>query len=230
MKPDGLLYIQIFTTYVMSTSPKKFTAPSTHDGFTLLELIAVILIVGSTLAWALPQFSRQITQSSVDHFTQALVSGLYSLRARQGADLSGCEINFNSNYVFTKSESYGTPKDLFELNHLTTEARANRLKCCDSAQCWNEVYQSTWQKPYRFLDVENIASSKNVEIQVSTDHYSLSPPGTSSMAEPLKIILRAKNWDQDPQRPLPTLCVELSANGVIRRGVWNKDEKQCRDL
>ena len=214
----------------MSTSRKKLTAVDAHDGFTLLELIVVVLIASSTLVWALPQFSRQINQSSVDHFTQALVSGLYSLRARQGSDGSGCEINFNSNYVFTQSESYGTPKDLFELNHLTTEARNNRLKCCDSAQCWNEVNQSTWQKPYRFLDLENVASSNNVEIQVSTDHYSLSPPGTSSIAEPLMIILRAKKWDQDPKRPLPTLCVELSGNGVIRRGVWNKDEKQCRDL
>ena len=214
----------------MSTSRKKFTVVDGNDGFTLLELIAVVLIASSTLVWALPQFSRKINQSGVDHFTQALVSGLYSLRARQGSDGSGCEINFDSNYVFTNSESYGTPKDLFELNHLTTEARNHRLKCCDSAQCWSEISQSTWQKPYRFLDLENIVSSKNVEIQVSTDHYSLSPPGTSSIAEPLIIILRAKNWDQDPQRPLPTLCVELSANGVIRRGKWNKDEKQCRDI
>ena len=214
----------------MSTSRKKFTVVDGNDGFTLLELIAVVLIASSTLVWALPQFSRKINQSGVDHFTQALVSGLYSLRARQGSDGSGCEINFDSNYVFTQSETYGTPKDLFELNHLTTEARNNRLKCCDSAQCWSEISQSTWQKPYRFLDLENIVSSKNVEIQVSTDHYSLSPPGTSSIAEPLIIILRAKNWDQDPQRPLPTLCVELSANGVIRRGKWNKDEKQCRDI
>ena len=214
----------------MSTSRKKLRAVGAHDGFTLLELIVVVLIASSTLVWALPQFSRQINQSSVDHFTQALVSGLYSLRARQGSDGSGCEINFDSNYVFTQSESYGTPKDLFELNHLTTEARDNRLKCCDSAQCWNEGNQSTWQKPYRFLDLENVTSSKNVEIQVSTDHYSLSPPGTSSIAEPLMIILRAKQWDQDPKRPLPTLCVELSANGVIRRGKWNKDEMLCRDI
>ena len=66
-----------------------------ESGFTLLELIVVISIISLTLAWALPQFRRRIDKSSVQTFTQALVSGLYSLRARQGTDGSGCDIGFS---------------------------------------------------------------------------------------------------------------------------------------
>ncbi len=213
----------------MSIKSKEHLTESDQNGFTLLELVVIILIASATLVWALPQFSRSIAQSSVDHFTQALISGLYSLRARQGVDGSGCEINFDSVYTFSAGDTYGSPKELFELNHLTTEERDNRLKCCDSAQCWNNADNSTFAKPYRFLDLENIPSSEKVEIQVSSNHYSLSPPGSSSIAEPLMIILRAKNWDRDPKRPLPTLCVEVSANGVLRRGKWNAESKQCID-
>ena len=198
-----------------------------ESGFTLLELIIVIAIVSFTLSWALPQFSRRSTQSSAKNFTQALVSGLYTLRARQGTDGSGCNLRFESAYNFNRSETYGAVKDIFELDHLRGEERDRRLQCCDSGQCWNKPGNLTWTKPYRFLNQEGLRSSKKVEVQVSSETYELSPPGTSSTIEPLVILVRSILWNQDPLRPLPTLCIEVSSNGVIRKGTWNKPTKEC---
>ena len=198
-------------------------------GFTLLELIVVICIISLTLAWALPQFRRRTEKLSVQTFTQALISGLYSLRARQGTDGSGCDIGFSSKYNFNNGNTFGSAKDLFELNHLNGKERDDRLKCCDSAQCWNEPGHLTWAKPYRFLNLEGSPSSKRVELQVSSNRYELSPPGTSAIAEPLIILVRSQNWNQDSLRPLPTLCVEVTSNGVVRKGKWNQNQKKCTD-
>ena len=200
-----------------------------ESGFTLLELIVVISIISLTLAWALPQFRRRTDKLSVQTFTQALISGLYSLRARQGTDGSGCDIGFASKYNFNNGNTFGSAKDLFELNHLNGKERDDRLKCCDSAQCWNEPGHLTWAKPYRFLNLEGSPSSKRVELQVSSNRYELSPPGTSAIAEPLIILVRSQNWNKDSLRPLPTLCVEVTSNGVIRKGKWNQNQKKCAD-
>ena len=208
----------------MQDSPQK----ADETGFTLLELIVVICIISLTLAWAFPQFRRRTEKSSVQTFTQALVSGLYSLRARQGTDGSGCDIRFSSKYNFNKGNTFGSAKDLFELNHLNGKGRDERLKCCDSAQCWNEPGHLTWAKPYRFLTLEGSPSSKRVELQVSSDRYELSPPGTSAIAEPLIILVRSINWNQDSHRPLPTNCIEVTSNGVVRKGTWNNNKKQCK--
>ena len=209
----------------MQANPQK----TEEAGFTLLELIVVICIISLTLAWALPQFRRRIEKLSVQTFTQTLVSGLYSLRARQGTDGSGCDIGFSSKYNFNNGNTFGSAKDLFELNHLKGKERDDRLKCCDSAQCWNEPGHLTWAKPYRFLNLEGSPSSKRVELQVSSNRYELSPPGTSAIAEPLIILVRSQNWNQDSLRPLPTLCVEVTSNGVVRKGKWNQNQKKCAD-
>ncbi|MDB4336298.1 type II secretion system GspH family protein [Synechococcus sp. AH-603-M21] len=209
----------------MQANPQK----TEEAGFTLLELIVVICIISLTLAWALPQFRRRTEKLSVQTFTQSLVSGLYSLRARQGTDGSGCDIGFSSKYNFNNGNMFGLAKDLFELNHLNGKERDERLKCCDSAQCWNEPGHLTWAKPYRFLNLEGSPSSKRVELQVSSHRYELSPPGTSAIAEPLIILVRSQNWNQDSLRPLPTLCVEVTSNGVVRKGKWNQNQKKCAD-
>ena len=208
----------------MQYNPQKMN----ESGFTLLELIVVISIISLTLAWALPQFKRRMDKSSLQTYTQAVVSGLYSLRARQGTDGSGCDMKFSSAYNFNKGTTFGSAKDIFELNHLNGNQRDERLKCCDSAQCWNEPGGLTWAKPYRFLNLEGSPSSERVELQVSSERYELSPPGTSAIAEPLVILVRSINWNQDSLRPLPTQCVEVTSNGVVRKGTWVKTKKQCQ--
>ena len=53
-----------------------------NGGFTLVEMIVVITIVGLATTWALPQFKRSLEQSKVDRYTQNLESGLFNLKTR----------------------------------------------------------------------------------------------------------------------------------------------------
>ena len=197
------------------------------DAFTLVELLIAMTIVSITIAWALPRLERQIAQQQTKRFTQTLASNLYALRARQGADGTGCELGFSQEYNFNSTDKFGTARDLLDLNHLSIEEREDRLKCCDSAECWMEFNEDSWKKPYRFLKLEGTANSKEIELQVSARNYELSPPGTSSTAQPFIFLVRSRRWNQDPKRPLKTLCVEISSNGIIRRGSWNKGQRKC---
>ena len=197
------------------------------NAFTLIELIVEIIIVSLTISWALPQFQRRIAQQQTKSFTQTLVSNLYALRARQGADGTGCELGFDSEYNFNNTSKFGTVRDLLDLNHLSVEERGKRLMCCDSAECWLESKADSWKKPYRFLKLEGTAISEEIELQVSANNYELSPPGTSSTAQPFNFLIRSRRWNQDPKRPLKTLCVEISSNGIIHKGSWNNSQNQC---
>lgn len=197
------------------------------NAFTLIELIVAIIIISLTISWALPQFQRRIAQQQTKSFAQTLVSNLYALRARQGADGTGCELGFDSEYNFNNTSKFGTVRDLLDLNHLSVEERGKRLKCCDSAECWLESKADSWKKPYRFLKLEGTAISEEIELQVSANNYELSPPGTSSTAQPFNFLIRSRRWNQDPKRPLKTLCVEISSNGIIHKGSWNNSQNQC---
>ena len=197
------------------------------NAFTLIELLVAVIIVSLTISWALPQFQRRIAQQQTKSFTQTLVSNLYALRARQGADGTGCELGFDGEYNFNNTTKFGTVRDLLDLNHLSVEERGKRLKCCDSAECWLESKADSWKKPYRFLKLEGTAISEEIELQVSANNYELSPPGTSSTAQPFNFLIRSRRWNQDPKRPLKTLCVEISSNGIIHKGSWNNSQNQC---
>ena len=197
------------------------------NAFTLIELLVAIIIVSLTISWALPQFQRRIAQQQTKSFAQTLVSNLYALRARQGADGTGCELGFDGEYNFNNTTKFGTVRDLLDLNHLSVEERGKRLKCCDSAECWLESKADSWKKPYRFLKLEGTAISEEIELQVSANNYELSPPGTSSTAQPFNFLIRSRRWNQDPKRPLKTLCVEISSNGIIHKGSWNNSQNQC---
>ena len=185
-------------------------------------------LAGITLTWAIPRFSRQMNQAAVEEYKQQYISGLYSLRARQGTDGTSCDIAFNSAFNFNSGGTFGSSEEILELNKLTTLQRNSRLHCCDDdANCWNNKAYSYWDKPYRYLVLEGTPASKKVKIAVSSSTYSLSPPGTSSTQKPLTLLFRSASWDQDPTRPLPTLCVELSSTGVIKSGQWEIVSEEC---
>ena len=73
----------------------KNTIPTNEQGFSLLELLIVLVIVTLGTSWAIPQYRRQLALNQLDQYTQQIESGLFSLRARQSSEGTSCEINFN---------------------------------------------------------------------------------------------------------------------------------------
>ena len=203
----------------------KNKIPADEQGFSLLELLIVAIIVTLGTAWAIPQYRRQLALNQLDQYTQQIESGLFSLRARQSSEGTSCEINFNSNFVGTNNtkSGYGAPAELIEFSHLTDKQRAQRLECCDATQC-------EWDPPYRLIDQENTSVSRNVELKVSQASYSLSPPGSSTDENALVLLVRSTNWNQDPQRPLPLRCVRFSTAGHLHRGSWKQEKGRWRCL
>ncbi|WP_413743493.1 type IV pilin protein [Synechococcus sp. MIT S9451] len=199
----------------------KNNIPNPSEGFTLLELLIVIVIVSLASAWALPQYHRRRALSQLDQYTQQIESGLFNLRARQSAEGTSCEINFNPAFVGTDNvnSGFGSATDVIETSHLTQQQRDQRLQCCDATGC-------SWDPPYRLISREGTANSKLIELKASKAQYSLSPPGTSTDESPLLVVIRSTNWNKDPQRPLPLRCVKLSTTGHLHRGTW--ENNRCR--
>ena len=191
------------------------------QGFGLLELLIVVVIVILGSLWAIPQYRRQLALSQLDQYTQQIESGLFHLRARQSAEGTSCKINFNPSFAGTNTfdSGFSAPVDIIELSHLSAKDRNQRLQCCDTTQC-------TWNPPYRLIDRENTQVSHTVEIKASETTYSLSPPGTSSDNTSLVLIVRSLYWNEDPKRPLPMRCVKFSTTGHIHQGTW--EGKRCR--
>ena len=82
-----------------------YTPPSA--GFTLLELLIIIVIVVLGSTWAVPQYQRRLALNQLDQYSQQIESGLFSLRARQSAEGTSCEININPSYVGTHNTNGG---------------------------------------------------------------------------------------------------------------------------
>ena len=194
-----------------------------QSGFSLVELLVVVVIMTLGISWALPQYRRQQALNQLDQYTQQVESGLFNLRARQSSEGTSCEINFDPTFVGTVNTTtgFGRATDVVELSHLTLEQRNKRLECCDATGC-------TWSPPYRLMSQEGTANSRSVELKVSRQSYSLSPPGTSTDQSPLILLVRQINWDGDKSRPLPLRCVELSATGHLHRGTWDNNRCQPR--
>ena len=191
------------------------------QGFTLLELLVISMIVVLGSSWAVPQYQRQLTLNQLDQYSQQIESGLFSLRARQSAEGTSCEITINPSFVGINNTSggFGQPSETLELSHLNPEQRDERLRCCDATSC-------SWEPPYRLISKEGTTSSKTVGVKFSQAKYMLSPPGMSTDSNSLLILVRANRGREDPKRPLPIRCIKLSTAGHLHRGTW--EESRCR--
>ena len=191
------------------------------QGFTLLELLIIIVIIVLGSSWAIPQYQRRLALNQLDQYSQQIESGLFSLRARQSAEGTSCEININPSFVGidNTASGFGPATDVLEFSHLNAKQREERLRCCDATSC-------SWEPPYRLISREGTASSKTVGIKLSKANYTLSPPGMSTDGNPLIILVRSNKGKDDPQRPLPIRCLKLSTAGHLHRGTW--EESRCR--
>ena len=191
------------------------------QGFTLLELLIIIVIIVLGSSWAIPQYQRRLALNQLDQYSQQIESGLFSLRARQSAEGTSCEININPSFVGidNTASGFGQATDVLEFSHLNAKQREERLRCCDATSC-------SWEPPYRLISREGTASSKTVGIKLSKANYTLSPPGMSTDGNPLIILVRSNKSNNDPKRPLPIRCLKLSTAGHLHRGTW--EESRCR--
>ena len=199
----------------------KNTYPPQSKGFTLLELLIISIIVVLGSSWAVPQYRRQLSLNQLDQYSQQIESGLFSLRARQSAEGTSCEITINHSFVGINNTNggFGQPSETLELSHLNPEQRDERLRCCDATSC-------SWEPPYRLISKEGTTSSKTVGVKFSQAKYMLSPPGMSADSNSLLILVRANRGREDPKRPLPIRCIKLSTAGHLHRGTW--EESRCR--
>ena len=78
----------------MNHSNRQGSSRIQQQGFTLLEVIVVLIIIGLTSSWAIPNFHRSLLQGKVDRYMRNVESGLFSLRARMGAIKGSCLIDF----------------------------------------------------------------------------------------------------------------------------------------
>ncbi|MFL0753706.1 MAG: Tfp pilus assembly protein FimT/FimU [Prochlorococcus sp.] len=196
------------------------------NGFSLLELLVVITIIGILSAYGIPKFRRNVAQGQVDRYTQFVESGLFSLRARLGQSKSSCSFSLNQDLT---TKSFGAPWQLLEFQQPDgSQSNSERLKCCwndngEIVNCTPELLKG--KSRYRFLTIEGTRESKEVEVSASQASYELSPPGTSAQLDNLTILVRSRHSDQEPL--LRTRCVELSGNGHINSGTWNNDTDFC---
>lgn len=196
------------------------------NGFSLLELLVVITIIGILSAYGIPKFRRNVAQGQVDRYTQFVESGLFSLRARLGQSKSSCSFSLNQDLT---TKSFGAPWQLLEFQQPDgSQSNSERLKCCwndngEIVNCTPELLKG--KSRYRFLTIEGTRESKEVEVSASQASYELSPPGTSAQLDNLTILVRSRHSDQEPL--LRTRCVELSGNGHINSGTWNNNTDFC---
>ena len=212
------------------------------QGFTLTELLVGMAIVSIGLTASVPNIQRSMKQGEVDRFTQQLETGLFSLRAKLGQQKTSCTLTFNTSDL----DVFSPPKEIIEI-----DSNPELLKCCDSEinGCeYSPEIANTIIKNYnnqapdaekltaqeelkikrdrtlRLLNQEGTTDSKRVEVAVSQGTYELTPPGTSTMASDLLLLIRSNNGSEQNLR---TRCLKLSGTGTIFQGTWNNNTSIC---
>ena len=214
------------------------------SGFTLTELLVGMAIVSIGLTAAIPNIQRNMKQGEVDRFTQQLETGFFGLRAKLGQQKTSCTLKFKTSDINT----FSSPKDLIEIS-----SNPELLKCChsDIGGCEfspniantiinnfnnqaldlsqpqltrDEELKIKRDRTLRILNKEGTAEAHQVEVAVNNGTYELTPPGTSTIASDLLLLVRSTNTTE---QQLQTRCLRISGTGTIFRGTWNSNTSSC---
>ena len=190
-----------------------------NGGFTLIEMIVVITIVGLATTWALPQFKRSLEQSKVNRYTQNLESGLFNLKTRlQKASKKCTFFDGISNQLIN---TYTKPDQLIELNEFNSTERGKYLDCLiDERDTGLES-----ETPFRFLQREGTPDKNNVEVLTSIKSYKLNNLGANTEGKDITLRVRSNQWETDTR--LSTRCIVFSGNGHLYRGTWSYTNSGC---
>ena len=214
---------------MISNSKIKMSSSQTSlnrsTGFTLLELLVAITIVGilSTYGWI--STWRNITQGEVDRYTQFVESGLFNLRARLTQYKRSCVLDLATDLT---TNTWCEPEKILEFQKANgLQSNAIRLRCCEDPVTFENIQctaaELNGQPTYRFLKIEGTPESKQVEVSARQSEYVISPAGISTSGGTLTILIRSKA--ADPR--LRTRCVEISGSGNLFSGTWDKVSTSC---
>ena len=207
-------------------------------GFTLLELLAGMVIITIGVSAAIPSFLAERRRGEVDRYTQRIEASFFGLRAKLGQQKTSCTLRFDS----VGLNNFVPPADLVEM-----ERNPERIECCNSdIEAAGESTGCAYgpnigsllaqglsgeqrdkvmrDRSLRLMDQEETPESKSVEVAVNLPSYELTPPGTSTMTEELIFLIRSNNIDRQRLR---TRCLSISGTGTIIRGSWNEDRSIC---
>lgn len=133
------------------------------QGFTLLELLVVMAIVGIFSTYGIFSLRRNFAQGQVDRYTQFVETGLFSLRARLGRFKRGCELYLDQDL---STNTWGPPWKLLEFQQPDgSQSNSTRFKCCydeiteEQRECTPEDLSG--KASYRFLTMEGTRESKS---------------------------------------------------------------------
>ena len=193
-----------------------------NKGFSLVECLIVIILIGVAIGWSIPNLRRQLIRQSLNNYVLRIEAGLQALRMKQAVMKTGCEMNFPNDALTTVGpqsiSQFKPPEATIEVAKLSANEKKDRLNCSNNPMI---------NQGFRFLDTEQGRGTEDVELSFSRSKFTISPPGTSDDGGSLIILVRAKQH-ASLQPELPIRCVEFSPNGLSRMGDWESGRCETR--
>jgi prepilin-type N-terminal cleavage/methylation domain-containing protein len=197
-----------------------------EDGFSLLEILIVFIIIGIGAGWALPNYHKVIAQKHVDSYTRRVESGLFNLKAYAGKKKVSCSIIIDKDTSFTGSSNAASFRQPWKSIEFYRDG--SRSSNPGSVQCMSSNGSSS---PFRLIEQEQSPETNHVVVSIDTginlnnsckstlnnqlcDPYVISPPGTSTQSASFTVLIK------HPEVIINTRCIKMLGNGFILNGRW----------